>query len=197
MKSLIIALTIISLAMPGWAEEERAEKFQSVKCPKTTMQRDCLTCHVTGKMPGSKSSFPVKEAPPDAWRVYPNASMKVLDGAGYFYLTDIDSKAIKEYFDYLKLHKITQAVIEIHSPGGPLFDAQRIVSLIQSWQASGGTVETRLYGAAFSAGFYIFVAGDNRLVSPNADLMWHEVQSFSGFGFKMETPSDKEEAAKY
>ena len=196
-KIVMFSLGIVLITGIGYADPpEEKEKFQPVKCPETTMQRECLTCHVTGKMPGAKGRFPVKEALPDAWRVYPVNSMKVIDGVGRFFFTDVNSQEIKEFFDYLDRHEIKKAIIEIHSPGGSLFDAQRIVSLIQSWQASGGTVETRLYGAAFSAGFYIFVSGDNRLVSPNSDLMWHELKSFEGYGFKITTPSDKEEEAR-
>ena len=75
--------------MPGWAEEEKAEEFQAVKCPTTTMQRDCLKCHVAG-------DFRVIETAPEAHRVYPNASMRIVGDAGYFVLSDIDSKGIKE-----------------------------------------------------------------------------------------------------
>jgi len=64
------------------------------------------------------------------------------------------------------------------------------------WQSRGVKIETHLFGAAFSAGFFIFTAGDVRLVDEYADLMWLEVQSFAGFGFKVDTPSDREEAAR-
>jgi len=191
MKKIAVFLTIMFLAAPLWAAEE--EKAKGVQCPKTTMETKCFECHVKG-------DFRVIETAPDAQRVYPVMGMRIIVEAGiekgYYLLSDILSYEISKYFEYLDNHKITRAVIEIHSPGGSLFDAQRIVSMIQHWQSKGGKVETRLYGAAFSAGFYIFVAGDNRLVSGSADLMWHEIQSFSGFGFKVDTPSDKEEAAR-
>ena len=194
MKKIIVFLTIMFLAVPLWAAEE-GKKSEGAKCPISTMTTDCLTCHtVVGK------KFVLKEFAPDADRVYPFEGMSLIieDGvfAGYYLLSDINSSEIKKYFDYLDNHFIKKAIIEIHSPGGSLFDAQRIVSLIQYWQSRGVKVETRLYGAAFSAGFYIFVSGDTRYISEYCDLMWHEIQSFSGFGFKIETPSDKEEAAK-
>lgn len=195
-KTTLIIAVFLLFSFSLWAADDDKDKPQLVKCPETTMQRECLTCHVAGKMPGTKGRFPVKETTPDAWRVYPINTMKVVNGEGQLFFTDVNSQEVKEFFDYLDRHGIKRAVIEIHSPGGALFEAQRIVSLIQYWQASGGMVETRLYGAAFSAGFYVFVSGDNRLVSPIADLMWHEIQSFSGFGLKIETPSDREEAAR-
>ena len=189
-KMALFLIAAILFAVPVWADEEKEDKVdQQATCPKTTMQKNCMTCHVAG-------DFRVRETAPDADRVYPNSSTRVIDGVGHFFLVDIDSVGVKQFFDYLAAHKIDAAVIEIHSPGGSLFDAQRIVNTVQAWQSRGGTVEMRLYGAAFSAGFYIFVSGDHRLVSPYSDLMWHEIQSFSGFGFKIETPSDKEEAAR-
>jgi len=164
------------------------EEEQRVQCPTTTMQTSCLECHIVG-------DFRVKETAADAHLSYPTSSMQVIDGSGYFLLTKIDDTGIKDYFDYLHRHGIKEAVIEIHSPGGALFDAQRIVGLIRYWQSKGVSVETRLMGAAFSAGFYIFTAGDKRLVDRYADLMWHEVQ-ISSWGFNVTTPSDSEEKVK-
>lgn len=162
-------------------------------CPKTKMRTDCLSCHVV-------ADFRVRETPFDAVLVYPFNGMKIVveDGIpkGYYLLQGIDSDQVKQYFEYLNGHDIKHAIIEIHSLGGGLFDAQRIVSLIQYWQSKGFKIETRLFGTAFSAGFYIFVAGDVRLISEYCDLMWHEIQSFEGFGYTISTPSDKEEAAR-
>lgn len=202
MKKIALFLTIMFLAVPLWAAEDGKEVESVIisKCPivksrvKTATVSDCLKCHTAGR------TYDLIETAPDAGRVYPFLGMRVITEGktqkGYYLLQGVLSYEVSKFFDYLDNHNITRAVIEIHSPGGSLFDAQRIVSLIQHWQSKGGKVETRLYGAAFSAGFYIFVSGDNRLVSESADLMWHEIQSFSGFGFKVDTPSDKEEAAR-
>ena len=96
---------------------------------------------------------------------------------GYFLLSAINSIEVKAFFDRLDRHKVKRAIIEIHSPGGNLFEAQRIVGLMRHWQSEGGKIETRLLGAALSAGFYVFIAGDVRLVDRDSDLMWHEIQS--------------------
>jgi len=193
MKKLLAILTVVLfLALPVWAEDKDDPKPDKAKCPGTPMQSDCLTCHT---LLGNK--MVLKEFPPDAWRTYPtNVPMRVISDVGRFVLTDIDSRGISEFFAYLNRHGIKKAVIELHSPGGSLFDAQRIVNIIKEWQSGGGTVETRLYGMAFSAGFYIFVSGDHRLVSADSDLMWHELLSFEGFGLKLTTPSDSEQSAK-
>lgn len=192
MKKLLAILIIIFAASLAWAGEAD-RTFPVSKCPKTTMQTDCLKCHIEG-------NFKVKETLPDAQLVYPFVGMRVIIEenlrAGYYLLTGINSKEVKQFFDYLDRHDIKKAIIEIHSAGGGLFDAQRIVGLIRGWQTNGGHVITKIYGAAFSAGFYVFTAGDVRLVDEYADLMWHELQSFEGFGFIISTPSDKEETAR-
>ena len=189
MKRATMFLAVIFLSASVWA----GDATKSVQCPKTTMESDCLECHLKG-------DFRVKETSPTAHLVYPNYQMKIIgDGGvlkGYYFLEEINAGSVKDFFDYLDTHGITEAIIEVHSPGGSLFDAQRIVSLIQYWQSRGVKVETRLYGMAFSAGFYIFVAGDVRYVSEYCDLMWHEIQSFAGFGLKIETPSSREDAAR-
>ncbi len=191
MKRIIITAMILFLAVPVWAAE--VGKSPITPCPKTTMVTDCLKCHVEG-------NFRVKETAPDAQLIYPTESMRLIveDGkiVGYFLLSGVDSESISKFLEYLTQHEINKAVIEIHSPGGALFDAQRIIGLIREWQSRGGHVTTKLYGAAFSAGFYIFTVGDVRLVDQYSDLMWHELQTFEGFGFKVSTPSDKEEAAR-
>ena len=195
MKRLIAILIILLLAFPVWgAEDKDAPKSDKSKCPQNTMQSDCLTCHIVGKMAGKK--FAVKEAAPDAWRVYPNSAMKVIDGAGYILVGEIDSNPIKGFFDYLDHHGIKKATIEFHSPGGNLFDAQRIVGLFRYQQSKGMKIETRIFGAGFSAAFYIFTAGDVRLVDEFAELMWHELQTPVGGTFKLATLSDTEEKAR-
>ena len=194
MKKALVFLAVIFMATSVWASDNCAVQApEKVQCPKTTMDTDCLECHIKG-------NFKVKETKMDAHLVYPTYNMKVVlegdNAKGYYVLEEINSTPVKDFFDYLDSHGITEAVIEVHSPGGSLFEAQRIVSLIQYWQSRGVHVETRLYGMAFSAGFYIFVAGDDRHISKYCDLMWHEIQSFEGFGMKIATPSDKEEAAR-
>ena len=187
MKKLLTILIVLLLSVPVWAEEDKDK--DSGKCPKTLMQKDCFTCHVAG-------DFRVKETAPDAHLVYPVANMKLLDGVGYFFMTYVDSDFIKSFFSYLDLHKVRKAIIEIHSSGGPLFEGQRIVGLIRDWQSSGGKVTTKLYAKGFSAGFLVFISGDVRLVDRYGELMWHEIQSSSGFGFTVTTPSGTEQEGK-
>ena len=193
MKKILISLfVVLFMAGTAWAGDEPPSKNA---CPKTTMQTNCLKCHVEG-------DFRVKETAPDAQFVYPNKNMKIMwkngEAYGYYLLTDIAPESVLEFFRYLKDHWIRKAVIEIHSPGGGLFDAQKIVSIMEEWRATGGTIETRVYGMAFSAGFYIFVTGDKgkRFVYPYSDLMWHEVRTIEGWGLRLVTPATKEDEAR-
>ncbi len=191
MKVLLVALVIIFSA--GMASA--GEKFvPAVPCPKTTMVNSCMECHIKG-------NFKIKETRPDAHLIYPNVNMRILGWEtgkleGHFLLTTIDGDLVREFFDYLREKKITKAVIEVHSPGGGLFTAQRIISLMQEYRAEGGQIETRVNGFAASAGFLIFVAGDKgkRFVCPQADLMWHELISFKLFA--IDTPASSEEGAR-
>jgi len=149
----------------------------------------CYDCH-------TKSSMKLREAPHDEEFEYPSALMEIIDGIGYYYLTHIMSDDVRNFFNYLDLHNIDKAIIEIHSPGGRLFDSARIVGYMRAWSARGNDVETRLYGMALSAGFSIFVSGDmgKRFVSPIAECMWHEL--ITGEFFAIKTPADKEDEAQ-
>ena len=185
MKKLAV---IVILLMVGVAYGEEGKCPVPWKDMNVTGISDCMTCHIAG-------DFRVIETAADAHLVYPNRHMQMYEGKGYFLMDDILDDELKEFFDYLHRRNVTEAIIEIHSPGGALFDAQRIVSIIRYWQKRGITVETWLRGMAFSAGFYIFTAGDNRLVDEFSDLMWHELQAAS-FGFNVTTPADREEEAR-
>jgi len=189
MKKIMMIVAVLFLIIPsfGWAEDKVACPVPWRVLPKQIII-GCMDCHIKG-------DFRVIETKADAHLTYPTKSMQVIDGEGYFLLTNINDTDIKDYFDYLHRHSIKKAVIEIHSPGGALFDAQRIVGIIRYWQTRGVTVETRLMGSAFSAGFYIFTAGDKRLVDEYSDLMWHEIQ-ISSWGFNVTTPSDSEEKVR-
>jgi len=187
MKRILVIVGLL-FAVNGWA----AEPPVFVKpCPKTLMVKECLTCHVV-------PSFAIREANPDARLVYPFPGMKiVIEGempVGHYLMTHVDADQIKMFLDYLDGHSIKKAVIEIHSPGGSLFDATRILGIIKDWQARGGYVVTKVNGMAFSAGFLIFTVGDERIVEEYAALMWHEIQS-GGFGFSVQSISDKENEA--
>jgi ATP-dependent protease ClpP protease subunit len=184
------------MKMVGEALSQPQEKESEVfRCPTSQIsdQSKCLTCHVA-------PSFKVRESDPDDLMKYPNHNTKIrtIDGEkkGFLFIEDINDRYAEEAFDYFKKHGIEHIVIEIHSPGGSLFGAARIVGLMRYYQSQGIIVETRTHGFAASAGFYILANGSkgHRYVNSHSELMWHEVISFSMFS--VESPSDKEEAAR-
>uniref|UniRef100_A0A6M3L2I4 Putative protease n=2 Tax=viral metagenome TaxID=1070528 RepID=A0A6M3L2I4_9ZZZZ len=195
MMLLLAIIVSLFLSFPAFADEDK-EKDKNF-CPKTLISGmdQCLKCHIS-------PSFKLRESLPDDFRVYPNDKVKIIEDIGkekgYFLLEEIKSDLIKSYLDYLTKVKVDHAIIEIHSPGGSLFDAWRIVGLMQVWEGAkqGRTIETRCYGIAASAGFLVLVSGTkgHRFVVETAELMWHELISFSMF--KLETPSDSEEGAR-
>lgn len=160
-------------------------------CPKTLMMRDCLKCHTV-------PSFKIKEAFPDEVNVYPIENMRVIDEKGYFSVAELSSNNFKKFFDYLSYKKINYAVIEIHSIGGSLFEALRIINLMSFWEKEGNIIETKVNGVALSGGFIVFIGGTKgyRNMSKFANLMWHEITTFEMFAIKISTPSDKEEEAR-
>ncbi len=194
-------------AQQDWVDRIRIpdkEKLPPV-CPTTLIKDQCLTCHALRyDKEKAKVVFGLKEVAPDAHLSYPNNATKIIDfdtanPKGYYFLTSISDSEIKSFFDYLRKWNITYAIIEVHSPGGSLFAAQRVIGLIEQWQNEGRIVETRVHGFAASAGFLVFAAGSlgKRFVCGSSELMWHEIMSVKmSFGFDITTPSDKEEEAR-
>ena len=112
-------------------------------------------------------------------------------------ITDIVSVQVEDFFEYIRWHpEIRHVIFEVHSPGGSLFQAWRIVGLMEYWKSRGLIIETRVHGFAASAGFVVFANGTkgHRFASKTAELMWHELLSFSMF--KVDRPSDIEDEAK-
>jgi len=152
----------------------------------------CIRCHVGSNL-ALKEVYPTAhlQAPVDVKVEIINGELKLST-----LLKDIQSRQIEYLMDYARLHNVKDITVEIHSPGGSLFDAWRIVGLFQEWEANGGTITTRAYGFAASAGFLVMASGTigQRYVSSTAELMWHELLSFEMF--KLSTPSSTEEESR-
>uniref|UniRef100_A0A6M3LN45 Putative protease n=1 Tax=viral metagenome TaxID=1070528 RepID=A0A6M3LN45_9ZZZZ len=190
MKKLIpiLVASVLLLGTMAWGQDTKKPIAQ---CPKTLMVESCFDCHI-------KPSFKLKEARPDAHMDYPYG-VQVINGKGYFLLDSINtgtSNQVMDYFNYLRLHKIKHAILDVHSPGGSLFSGWRIKGLINEFQEEGGIVETRVTGFAASAGAILFVAGTRgyRVANPQAELMFHELYTFKFIDIS--TPSDKEEESR-
>lgn len=174
------------------------QKQREGVCPETNMDHKCMDCHI---MAGTE--WRVKEFREDAWREYPDNDDMWVSGDSLHWRLDSDishrscDKA-GEFFAYADLHGFDHVVIELLSPGGSLFHASKIVSLMQEWRGKkeGRIVETRCYGYAFSAAFYLFSSGTvgHRYASPLAEFMWHELWlvAFS----EVKTPSRLEDQAR-
>lgn len=199
--SLILGFSVASYA--GWVfvdpktmkqVEPPGQEEMGGTCPKTMVKGkldDCLRCH-------TYPSMKIKETAPDEGLSYPVANMWIRGTTATMVITEIASENVVKFFDYISWHepKIDRVVFELYSPGGSMMGAIRIISMMREKILEGMIIETRLYGAAMSAGFMVFVSGTKgyRIVSPLALLMWHEVWNLSWF--KLTTPSGAEEEAR-
>jgi len=185
-----ICIVICLMTAGGLKAAEKAKEYGV--CPHCRMESDCLICH---RVP----DFGLKESKPDACYDYPVSGMRIVNGTAVYVLTELKSKWVREFFDYVNWHpEVWKVRIDIYCPGGGLFEAWRIVGMMEAWERGSPEriVETRVYGFAASGAFMVFEGGTAgyRFVAPNAELMWHELISFKFLS--IETPSDKEEEAR-
>ena len=176
---------------PYPAEEPKSDEKPATFCPATKISDNmyCFRCHV-------EPDFKLKESKPGNNLQMPYGA-RLVDGKPYLIVDVINSTYMQEFFEYLYWHpQYDHVVIEIHSPGGSLLDAWKIIGMMDEARRRGVVIETRCYGFAASAGFLVFVNGDigARLVNPMAMTMWHELWSIAWL--KIETPSKKEEEAE-
>ena len=207
MKKIAISMLIVAAALyasavwaDAWIEHQEPtdEPAEHGFCPVTNVSgevSDCLMCHVRYRRPGER--WLTKETDPlESFDPPHGASVLRRNGeyVGKFLLQRIDDSGVDAAFEYFAWHpEINRVIIEIHSPGGAVFDAWRIVNTIQMWYPRF-EIETELRGMALSAGFLIFQAGETRTVAPRAEFMWHEVQAFLRPDIK--TPSKLEDDAE-
>jgi ATP-dependent Clp protease protease subunit len=187
---------IVTLRGLEESESDADKREEYSICPKTKMKNKCFHCHTA-------PTFALKVADPHVIYDYPTLQKFrfIFDKEGnpnkaYFVLKDIDAEDLQVVMQYCDQHSIDYLIVELFSPGGSLLDAYKMVGLIRNWQAEGKIFETRCYGFAASAGFLVFASGDKglRFVSPQAELMWHELQALELFNIA--SPSDKEDEAK-
>ena len=191
--AIILFVGICFASYTGYPEKDETKAVENPKtwCPRTLISDNnrCMDCHVI-------PDFKLKEAKPGRGLTLPFHT-KLVDGKLRFYLEDIISNNVQDFFDYLSWHpEYKEVIIEINSPGGSLWHAWKIVSLIQQAQRRGIQVTTICHGMAASAGFIVFAAGDigHRFVGPLTETLHHELWTVTWL--KVETPSSKEEEAK-
>jgi ATP-dependent protease ClpP protease subunit len=186
--------------------EEQAAPPAPFECPVSRLSDNskCLDCHQMILKDG-KPTFGLKEILLSASYEQKPFDLKIQmengEVVGYYYLSTINASglaAIKRY--YYEHPELKRLIIDIHSPGGSVFFAWKIVGIIQELQSRGIVVETRAYGIALSAGGMILIAGDigERTVSPYTEIMIHKVWSFSMFSLDdMDSSEDKTELLKH
>jgi ATP-dependent protease ClpP protease subunit len=204
MKVLGLVLGLL-LAGSVWAappmEElvEKIEKLESI-CTETGMDTGCLNCH---RSPGFELREQTTE---EKYSVdgdgYPtDFYISERDGkdVGFYFLDGIYSVYVDDLFQWLdKKPAIKHLIIEVYSPGGSMFEAKRIIGMMDEYKAKGNVIETRVRGGAASAGFLVFLNGTigHRYIHAQAEIMWHELRTVEGWFLKLSTPADKEDEAR-
>ena len=69
--------------------------------------------------------------------------------------------------------------VEINSPGGSVFEGQRIFNALRSMSARGVEITTRVNGLAASMGSVILMAGDKREITTGSRVMIHEASTIA------------------
>ena len=209
MKTLVLCLAVmlviggVAIASNGGEVPEVEEKKAApeVWCPVTryTDNAKCSECH-TMIMENDKPKFGLKEIPLDANHSAKPYCMEIVieDGefVAYMVVGRIDATEFRNVSQYLYKHpEFKKLVVEIHSGGGSVMSAWRIVGIIDEMRAHGIEIETRCYGLAASAGGIILIAGDigSRFVSPHAEIMIHKLWQFSMF--EISDPDSAEDKA--
>jgi ATP-dependent protease ClpP protease subunit len=182
MKPFIFAIFLIAFIMPLGnqavysygavkIEQQTAYPPQYDPCPGSHIidNNKCMECHIM-----SNGRFVLKETEPDTHIWYPNYKTKIIDGRGYYCVTGIDADGLIEALRFYERKKINHIVLELFSPGGSVMEAHRMVGYIEEWKSKGFIIETKLYGFAASAAFYLLCSGSIRGASPTAEGMWHE-----------------------
>jgi len=214
MKTLLALLMVLSIngyvmAEPHDGEtapEVKEEKAPEVWCPATryTDNDKCKDCH-TMVVEDGKPTFGLKEVPLGSSHSEKPYSMEVVKEQGglvaYMVVGEINAIHFRDVSQYLYLHpEFKKLVVEIHSPGGSVMAAWRIVGIIEEMRAHGIKIETRCYGLAASAGGIVLIAGDlgSRFVAPHAEIMIHKVWQFSMFDISdPDSAEDKADILKH
>ena len=87
---------------------------------------------------------------------------------------------MSDFVEFMRLtsnHRIKHYTILIHSPGGNAITCIAITNRIRELQKRGVTFTTKLYGCGMSAGSFIFMLGNERIVYEDATLMFHTTRA--------------------
>lgn len=165
-----------------------------IEKPKEDMKMfgECPITHTIGSIKGCLSCHEIR-----TFKVQPTNNSKILinknsEKYGYIKVSNLNDDEVKMFFDYLIEHNINKALIESNGPGGELFKAWRIIGIVNEVRERGISVDTIVYGYAASANFIVFMCGENRIASPYAELMYHQVRKRD---FREKTPIETQNEA--
>ena len=85
-------------------------------------------------------------------------------------------QTFKEFMSQTQDSNITHYIINIHTDGGNADSTVGMMNRIKELKAKGVKFTTVVYAKAFSAGSYIFMMGDERVMYDGSMLMWHTMR---------------------
>jgi ATP-dependent protease ClpP protease subunit len=187
--SFLLAISGVAYAQHGDEAEEKEKAQPEISCPQTRISDNskCMDCHVM-LIDKGKAKFGLQEIPLESsFSGKPYDLDIVEDGgvlSGYYFLTRIDPSDFRAISHYMYTRpEIKKFIVEIHSPGGNVLNAWRIVGILEEMRSRGIEIETRCYGMALSAGAILLIAGDqgSRFVNAHAEIMLHKIWQFAVF----------------
>lgn len=99
--------------------------------------------------------------------------------------------------DYMILDAYRKGIRNIellmHSFGGDVFAAVTLYYLLKGWEERGMKITTVVYGCVASAAVTPYLAGQERLATPHAMLMIHDIRSLIHYPYR--TTSNQEQDA--
>lgn len=157
-----------------WLKETNKCPFISTVPPSIIDEMSiCFRCHTEEnfkpKEPSLKNGY--EEKPRDLEFGFEDGKLTHM----YYLCSSITPVDFFEIFQYLESHEELpkKLIIDIHNPGGSVMDTWKIVGLVNRYYHKYDII-TRQDGMALSAGFVLFLMGEERSCSPNAEFMWHQ-----------------------
>jgi len=103
-----------------------------------------------------------------------NGDIEQLSDGSIIISGEVDQDTYRDFLRYT-LDGRKHYTIRIMSNGGCAYNTIAIMTHMQRMQAKGVKFTTISLGNAFSAGAYIFMMGDERILGSGANLMWHTI----------------------
>ena len=111
----------------------------------------------------------------------------ILNGAVY-------GDDFKQFLEATNDPKIRHYEFLMHSPGGNAFTCMAIMNRMREMQREGITFTTKIYGIGMSAGTYIWLMGNDRVVYEGSSLLFHSIESQMN-DYQIEMTEEKDPSA--